>query len=577
MSGHVSTRKAIIKIKPSEAQSKLTVPRPPPRELLWAAELGDVAKIRDLLAANVDVSNRDQFGSNALHLAVRNRHIDCIQPLVNGGIDINSRELATNNTALHLAAIFGRTAIIEKLLELGADVSLTETLGLTALHMAFNCRKKMDILPLLKAGADVNAKMHSGNTVLHIAAIDGDISLLPLLLASGADTTIKNDAGHIPLFCAAIKNHSHFIRALAAHGDAMASKILAELEEDIVKATQPDNSLWGRVKSYARKLTNRVPPVVKEGGVLLGQIGIFAAIPYLLDAPFETLCVLAGAACINNVIELIANDASIRKGILDPKGERDTQTVVDPNHEKMARDYVKDFSNKLGLADIELVIDDSTRLLDNAAAIPLAGKVFYNKSLFRSEAKVLQSRGVLAHEVSHLKLDKPWSKLGMKLSQNLVMVTNLKAIQQLFLGSLFVSLSPWRIPFVSQYFSIQASLLRQLLYSVGLSAMSKFLTLSRARDEENLADKGAVELTCDNAQEEFLTDNLLCIRARIASMNGAKINPQWLHDGWEMHKPAQTFLGWLSIDHPPTLDRIRNMREIALQQVAGKSRRLQNN
>lgn len=577
MSGNVSTLKSIIKIKPSEAPSKPVVQRPDPRLLLQAAELGNVAKIRDLLAANVDVSIHNQFGSNALHLAVRNRHIDCIQPLVDIGIDINSREQTTNNTALQLAAIFGGTAIIEKLLELGADVSLTEPSGLTALHMAFNCRNRRGILPLLKAGADVNAKMHAGDTVLHIAANDGDIDVLPLLLASGADTTIKNDAGYIPLFCAAVKNHSHFIRALAAHGDAMATKILAELEEDIVKATQPDNSLWGRVKRYARQLTNRVPPAVKEGGVLLGQIGIFAAIPYLLDAPFETLCVLAGAACINNVIELIANDASIKKGIFDPKGEKDTETVVDPNHEKMARDYVKDFSNQLGLTDIELVLDDSKRLLDNAAAIPLAGKVFYNKSLFRSEAKVLQSRGVLAHEVSHLKLDKHWSKLGMKLSQTLVMATNLKAIQQLFLGSLFVSMSPWRIPFVSQYFNIQASPLRQLLYSVGLSAMSKYLTLSRARDEENLADKGAVELTCDNAQEEFLTDNLLCIKARIASMNGAEINPLWLHDGWEMHKPAQSFLGWLSIDHPPTLDRIRNMREIALQQVESKIRRLQSN
>ena len=65
---------------------------------------------------------RNNNGDTALHLAAYNGYMNCVEMLLNRGIDINSK----NNdgwTALHLAAEEGDTNIVEILLNRGIDIN----------------------------------------------------------------------------------------------------------------------------------------------------------------------------------------------------------------------------------------------------------------------------------------------------------------------------------------------------------------------------------------------------------------------------------------------------------------------
>ena len=57
-------------------------------------------------------------GLPMLSLAVSNGHLECIDPLVEGGASVNGQEKSTGNTALHQAVVTGpiRVDCIESLL-----------------------------------------------------------------------------------------------------------------------------------------------------------------------------------------------------------------------------------------------------------------------------------------------------------------------------------------------------------------------------------------------------------------------------------------------------------------------------
>ncbi len=107
-------------------------------------------------------------------------------------------------TPLGLAAFFGHAAVLEMLLEGGAQVNLASrnAMQVRPLHSAVAQR---DILAarqmaelLLAHGAEVNAVQMGSFTALHEAASRGDAALVRLLLAAGADPAACTDTGQTP-------------------------------------------------------------------------------------------------------------------------------------------------------------------------------------------------------------------------------------------------------------------------------------------------------------------------------------------------------------------------------------------
>ena len=136
-----------------------------------AAKGGDADEVRSLVAAGADLDEADRFGPPLLHAAAR-----------------------------------GHVAIIEILVEAGADPNATSNEGATALHRASYRGDREAVAMLLAAGADPNRANHAaGLTPLHGAALGGHVECLRLLLEKGGDPDRCDNHGLTPLTRAAGK------------------------------------------------------------------------------------------------------------------------------------------------------------------------------------------------------------------------------------------------------------------------------------------------------------------------------------------------------------------------------------
>ncbi|KAB7507404.1 Tankyrase-1 [Armadillidium nasatum] len=123
------------------------------------------------------------------------RRVLSIQPHL-----VNLRDLdGRHSTPLHFAAGYNRVAIVEFLLQHGADVHAKDKGGLVPLHNACSYGHYEVTELLVRHGACVNVADLWKFTPLHEAAAKGKYDIVKLLLKHGADVNRKNRDGHTPL------------------------------------------------------------------------------------------------------------------------------------------------------------------------------------------------------------------------------------------------------------------------------------------------------------------------------------------------------------------------------------------
>lgn len=101
------------------------------------------------------------------------------------------------NTALHIAAKYGRCEILRLLLDAGADVNVVaRKSGFTPLHLACQNQRVAVVRELIKCGGcKLDVKDNEGNTPLYYACITDQIRVVEVLLQEGASAKVRNDAG----------------------------------------------------------------------------------------------------------------------------------------------------------------------------------------------------------------------------------------------------------------------------------------------------------------------------------------------------------------------------------------------
>src|SRR5438067_9132391 len=141
---------------------------------------------------------------------------DAVRALLKDGADVNTA-LGDGMTALHYAASRHDVELARMLLYAGANVKATTRIGAyTPLLLAAKNGSAAVVEPLLNAGADVDAATSNGTTPLMFAAASGNRAAVETLIARGADVNANESVrGLTPLMFAAASNRAAVLELLA--------------------------------------------------------------------------------------------------------------------------------------------------------------------------------------------------------------------------------------------------------------------------------------------------------------------------------------------------------------------------
>lgn len=212
-----------------------------------------------LLDQGADITVADNSDKrNALHYAADNSMTDVVQRLLDGGLDVNAGDIRgltpiimntisardkfniTNATSsegsdhpnvkaindknanvlktaqllvdnnadlvagpngqgpLFTASESNNVALVQILIDAGADVNAKDKSGLAPLHYSARRKARGSIKTLLAAGATVDLQDDYGFTPLHEAILSNDPEAVTMLLEAGADPTLKLTKGFKP-------------------------------------------------------------------------------------------------------------------------------------------------------------------------------------------------------------------------------------------------------------------------------------------------------------------------------------------------------------------------------------------
>ena len=120
---------------------------------------------------------------------------------------------------LHDAAREGDVEKVSGLVDEGAAMDVPGNNGETPLNLAILGDHPAVVDLLIEKGADIRARNSGGFTALHAAAYVGDVDAAGKLLGNGANVDDQeNKAGVTPLAVAAEDGHVEMARGLAEHG-----------------------------------------------------------------------------------------------------------------------------------------------------------------------------------------------------------------------------------------------------------------------------------------------------------------------------------------------------------------------
>jgi ankyrin repeat protein len=205
-----------------------------PEEIFKAAERGDAAKVRQLLASDTTLANaKGAYNKTPLHWAAEKNHAEVAQLLISAGADINA-EVSWGMTPLAWAANMGSRDVAEVLLANGAGPQLNMWCA-AGLGMLDVVQSFWDGPDKLKPGAGQTRSRESGDgkwekvqpaesyaelvsDAFYIAARNGHVEVARFLLDKGADVDYRGFFGAPGLHWAAINGHKSMIEFLMERG-----------------------------------------------------------------------------------------------------------------------------------------------------------------------------------------------------------------------------------------------------------------------------------------------------------------------------------------------------------------------
>lgn len=158
-----------------------------------------LATIIALLGAIAATPVAAQFFSDGYEFlkAVKDRDGTAVTEALNepGTTIVNTRDLTTGETALHIVTARRDALWIRFLTQRGANPNIRDKKGVTPLQLAVTMGFVEGVEGLIKAGAEVEVTDSSGETPLIAAVHRRDVPLVRMLLAKGANPDRSDNSG----------------------------------------------------------------------------------------------------------------------------------------------------------------------------------------------------------------------------------------------------------------------------------------------------------------------------------------------------------------------------------------------
>ena len=210
--------------------------------LSWAALKGDSKAVSLLVEAGANVNISDSEGNTPLIYSVQGKYTSCMRILLKAGADAKAKNIKGRNALMHAMRTSANPLCIEPLLAGGIDVNSQDGDGTSALAAAAMAMSVINnscgcITMLLRCGADIESADNEGDTALMESLFYNNNDALKHLLASGADYTKTDSYGDPILHDVAIYGglrtievvHEANLRHLDIHATNRSGKTAREL------------------------------------------------------------------------------------------------------------------------------------------------------------------------------------------------------------------------------------------------------------------------------------------------------------------------------------------------------------
>jgi len=183
---------------------------------LWTALSNqNEALLRVLLEGGADVNIERGKGDTPFRVVCTQGLPYFANILIEAGANYNFKEKSLGKTSLRAAAHFGRTEMVQLLLDLGLDPDVRDDWGWTPLHVAINPETAK---ALIDGGANIHAKAKDGNEAIHSLIGENMLDSVKYLLSLGVDVDTHGKNNITPLHQAVIFNHVGGAKMLLDNG-----------------------------------------------------------------------------------------------------------------------------------------------------------------------------------------------------------------------------------------------------------------------------------------------------------------------------------------------------------------------
>jgi len=146
-------------------------------------------------SGGLDIIFMNEYGENALMIAVKYNQFNIVKFLVEHGININEQNPHTGNNALFYINTFQNPEILHYLIDNGINLNCINNKGENILMISVSVSNYNFVRYLVEKGININVTNKCGKTALMMAVILHDEKMVAYLLQNGADINMPSKEG----------------------------------------------------------------------------------------------------------------------------------------------------------------------------------------------------------------------------------------------------------------------------------------------------------------------------------------------------------------------------------------------